>query len=194
MRTKYAPLGLALQGVANLYLPLYCDLPEMAAGHAAEAAAHPGVVLGAYCGDVSHAPEGQTDNALVGLHSLPGVRLIGYMDRTGCHQLNRVLTHNDNVVKSGCPTLRAGRPVRARVEALPRRGPAYRRDEQRGVLRRRRAMPRVTARAGSRVSRRLGIQRHGGARPRHLAGASGAERASRRGGEARHLGARHRGV
>ena len=101
MRTKYAPLGLALQGVANLYLPLYCDLPEMAAGHAAEAAAHPGVVLGAYCGDVSHAPEGQTDNALVGLHSLPGVRLIGYMDRTGCHQLNRVLTHNNNLVKSG---------------------------------------------------------------------------------------------
>jgi hypothetical protein len=32
--------------------------------------------------------------ALLGL-SLPGVRL-GYMDYTGCHQLNRVVTHNDN--------------------------------------------------------------------------------------------------
>lgn len=70
MRAKYAPLGLALQGVANLYLPLYRDVPEMAARHAAEAATHPGVVLGAYCGDVSHAPEGQTDEALDALFAL----------------------------------------------------------------------------------------------------------------------------
>jgi hypothetical protein len=28
---------------------------------------------------------------------------IGYMEHTGCHRLNRVLTHNNNVVKSGQP-------------------------------------------------------------------------------------------
>ena len=70
MRDKYAPLGMTLQGVANLYLPLYCDVPELAAAHAAQAAAHPGVVLGAYCGDVSHAPDGQTDLAMDALFAL----------------------------------------------------------------------------------------------------------------------------
>jgi hypothetical protein len=37
----------------------------------------------------------------VGLHSLPGVSLVTWT-HTGCHRLNRVLTHNNNnVVKSG---------------------------------------------------------------------------------------------
>ena len=53
-RAEYATKGIVLQGVANLYLPLYADLPAMAARHAKDAASHPGVVLGAYCGDVSH--------------------------------------------------------------------------------------------------------------------------------------------
>jgi hypothetical protein len=41
----------------------------------------------------------------------PGCQ-IGYTDRTGCRQLNRVLTHNNNDVKSGIqPTLLDGRRV-----------------------------------------------------------------------------------
>jgi len=39
----------ALQGVANLFLPLWAD-PAIADKHVAEAVAHEGVVLGAYCG------------------------------------------------------------------------------------------------------------------------------------------------
>jgi hypothetical protein len=37
----------------------------------------------------------------VGLHSLPGIRLATW--NTGCHQLNHVLTHNNNVVKKCQP-------------------------------------------------------------------------------------------
>jgi hypothetical protein len=34
--------------------------------------------------------------------SLPGgVRLVSYMDHTGCHRLNSVLTHNNNVDNVG---------------------------------------------------------------------------------------------
>jgi hypothetical protein len=32
------------------------------------------------------------------------------MDHTGCHQLNRVLTHNNNVSEKWYPTLLAGQP------------------------------------------------------------------------------------
>jgi cytosine deaminase len=69
-RAKYAPLGIALQGVANLYLPLYAALPEMAARHADDAAKHEGVVLGAYCGDVSASPPGETARAFDALFAL----------------------------------------------------------------------------------------------------------------------------
>ena len=69
MRDKYGALGFTLQGVANLYLPLYLD-STLAERHASEAAAHQGVVLGAYCGDVSHNEEGATDAALDALFVL----------------------------------------------------------------------------------------------------------------------------
>ena len=73
-RAKYAPLGIALQGVANLYLPLYAALPEMAARHADDAAKHEGVVLGAYCGDVSASPPGETARAFDALFALAEAR------------------------------------------------------------------------------------------------------------------------
>ena len=69
-RAEYATKGIVLQGVANLYLPLYADLPELAARHAKDAASHPGVVLGAYCGDVSHGEPGDTDRHLDALFAL----------------------------------------------------------------------------------------------------------------------------
>lgn len=51
--------GLVVQGVANLYLPLWCK-PGLAGPFAAEAKRHKGVVLGAYCGDVSESPQADT--------------------------------------------------------------------------------------------------------------------------------------
>ena len=69
-RAEYESRGIVLQGVANLYLPLYADAPEMAARHAADAASHAGVVLGAYCGDVSHGEPGATDAHLDALFAL----------------------------------------------------------------------------------------------------------------------------
>lgn len=50
-RATWAAKGLVVQGVANLYLPLYL-VPELAERHAREAAGVPGVLLGAYCGNV----------------------------------------------------------------------------------------------------------------------------------------------
>jgi hypothetical protein len=49
----------------------------------------------------------------------PGCQ-IGYMEHTGCHQLNRVLTHNNNVVTSGIKPYQAvvPRPLRQRRQRL----------------------------------------------------------------------------
>mmetsp|Transcript_19226 Transcript_19226/g.53609 ORF Transcript_19226/g.53609 Transcript_19226/m.53609 type:complete len:561 (-) Transcript_19226:851-2533(-) len=48
-RATWLRKGLVLQGVANLYLPLYLKTPY-ADDHVQEASLHEGVVLGAYCG------------------------------------------------------------------------------------------------------------------------------------------------
>ena len=61
-RTEWAPRGLELQGVANLYLPLYAD-EVLARRHVEQAAAHEGVVLGAYCGNVATTPSAETERA-----------------------------------------------------------------------------------------------------------------------------------
>lgn len=54
-REKYAKMGLAVQGVANLYLPQYLEEP-FASEHCARALSHANVVLGAYCGNVASMP------------------------------------------------------------------------------------------------------------------------------------------
>ena len=62
-RKKWGARGLQLQGVANLYLPLWRDA-ELAKKHVAEAVSHDGVLLGAYCGNVATTPEAETAEAL----------------------------------------------------------------------------------------------------------------------------------
>ncbi|XRB20235.1 cytosine deaminase [Pseudoscourfieldia marina] len=52
LREKWMPKGLELQGVANSYLFCYLDA-DFAKKHAAEAARHGGVALGAYCGNIA---------------------------------------------------------------------------------------------------------------------------------------------
>ena len=75
-RERWASRGLHVQGVANLYLPLWRDA-ELAQRHVAEAVAHEGVLLGAYCGNVADTPEAETEAALDALlgyaqqHQLP---------------------------------------------------------------------------------------------------------------------------
>jgi hypothetical protein len=55
-----------------------------------------------------------------GCHSLPGgVRLVTWTSYCGCHQLNRVLTHGNNVVKSANPTCERA----ASDEVGPKRAP-----------------------------------------------------------------------
>lgn len=69
-REKWVQKGFIIQGVANLYLPLYTLEADMASAHAAEAAKHAGVCLGAYCGDVSLSTKEQTEGALDALFAL----------------------------------------------------------------------------------------------------------------------------
>ena len=62
-RARWAARGLELQGVANLYLPLWREA-ALAQSHADEAAAVEGVILGAYCGNVADTPDEETAEAL----------------------------------------------------------------------------------------------------------------------------------
>ena len=62
-RNKYLPKGLEVQGVANLYLPLWA-IPSLADPHVAEAIQYDGVILGAYCGNVTDTPPEETLKAL----------------------------------------------------------------------------------------------------------------------------------
>ena len=62
-RARWAPRGLAVQGVANLYLPLW-RIKALADKHVAEAVAYEGVLLGAYCGNTAETPEAETAEAL----------------------------------------------------------------------------------------------------------------------------------
>eukprot|EP00977_Amphora_coffeiformis_P024065 scaffold14999_cov184-Amphora_coffeaeformis.AAC.1 len=61
IRDKYYP-DLIVQGVANLYLPLW--LTELAKPHADRAASHANVVLGAYVGNTSTTPKDETVQAM----------------------------------------------------------------------------------------------------------------------------------
>lgn len=61
IREKYSAV-LTVQGVANLYLPLWMT-PE-ATQHADQAAAHPNVVLGAYVGNTADIPPAETLQAM----------------------------------------------------------------------------------------------------------------------------------
>ena len=59
-RAEWAPRGLEIQGVANLFLPLYMN-ETLAARHVEQAASRAGVLLGAYCGNVATTPEAETE-------------------------------------------------------------------------------------------------------------------------------------
>ena len=63
LRKKYAAKGLEVQGVANLYLPLWA-MPNLADPHVAQAIQYEGVILGAYCGNVANTPPEETLAAL----------------------------------------------------------------------------------------------------------------------------------
>jgi cytosine deaminase len=79
-RTAYGKQGLQLEGVANLYLPLW-DCADIAEKHVHELLAQggpdKGLVLGAYCGNQSEAPRHET------LASLDA--LFGYARQHGFH-------------------------------------------------------------------------------------------------------------
>lgn len=62
IRDKYSP-DLIVQGVANLYLPLWLNTP-MAQQHADHAASHTNVVLGAYVGNTADIPDQETAAAM----------------------------------------------------------------------------------------------------------------------------------
>eukprot|EP00908_Phaeocystis_cordata_P011126 Transcript_21967.p1 GENE.Transcript_21967~~Transcript_21967.p1 ORF type:complete len:562 (-),score=158.88 Transcript_21967:999-2684(-) len=62
-RAKWAARGVEMQGVANLYLPLWSNA-ALAERHVAEAMQYDGVLIGAYCGNVAHEPEQETSAAL----------------------------------------------------------------------------------------------------------------------------------
>jgi cytosine deaminase len=62
-RRKWSARGMQVQGVANLYLPLWRN-KALAEQHVAEAIQHEGVLLGAYCGNVAETPEHETLEAL----------------------------------------------------------------------------------------------------------------------------------
>lgn len=64
--TKYAKQGITLQGVANLWLPLWLEEP-FATHHANQAAKHPNIVLGAYVGNPSPSEKPQTVAAMKAL-------------------------------------------------------------------------------------------------------------------------------
>mmetsp|Transcript_17913 Transcript_17913/g.21963 ORF Transcript_17913/g.21963 Transcript_17913/m.21963 type:complete len:513 (+) Transcript_17913:38-1576(+) len=76
-RDKWAQRGVQLQGVANLYLPLYLQ-NEISIPFCDEAARHKGVVLGAYCGNVSSTPHAETVKAMKAC--LEAARTHGQMD------------------------------------------------------------------------------------------------------------------
>ena len=67
-RTKWGRRGLEVQGVANLYLPLWAQ-PALAEAHVAEAVKYEGVLLGAYCGNVNGTPAHETEAAFDALFS-----------------------------------------------------------------------------------------------------------------------------
>lgn len=67
-RVKWAAKGMVIQGVANLYLPLWTDR-ALADRHVAEAVSHEGVLLGAYCGNVNGTPSVETATAFDALFS-----------------------------------------------------------------------------------------------------------------------------
>ena len=58
-RKKWAAKGMVVQGVANLFLPLWA-VNDIAAPHLKEAVQYEGVLLGAYCGNVATTPEAET--------------------------------------------------------------------------------------------------------------------------------------
>ncbi|KAL3924279.1 MAG: hypothetical protein SGPRY_003964 [Prymnesium sp.] len=62
-RERWEKKGLCIQGVANLYLPLW-GAKEVAEPHVDEVVRHNGVILGAYCGNVADTPAQQTEEAL----------------------------------------------------------------------------------------------------------------------------------
>jgi cytosine/creatinine deaminase len=62
IRDKYGPDDLVVQGVANLYLPLWTT--PMAKKHAERAKSHANVVLGAYCGNSADTPDKDTISAM----------------------------------------------------------------------------------------------------------------------------------
>ena len=67
-RARWGKKGLLVQGVANLYLPLWQNA-ALAEKHVAEAVSHEGALLGAYCGNVADTPEHETAAALDALFS-----------------------------------------------------------------------------------------------------------------------------
>lgn len=71
-RDRWAARGLALQGVANLYLPLW-SISDLAKPHAAQARQHSGVILGAYCGNVSTTPPEEVEAHLDALFAAAAV-------------------------------------------------------------------------------------------------------------------------
>jgi len=82
-RLRWGGKGLHIQGVANLYLPLW-RTPE-ASQHAREASTHPGVMLGAYCGDVSSTPPADVKaafSALFGHAAQHGLDVDLHIDET----------------------------------------------------------------------------------------------------------------
>lgn len=62
-RDAYEKRGLTVQGVANLYLPQYLD-DDFAQKHCERALSRPGVVLGAYVGNVAETPLADVSKAM----------------------------------------------------------------------------------------------------------------------------------
>ena len=83
-RRKWGAKGLVVQGVANLYLPLWC-MKEVAEPFVAEAMKYGGVLLGAYCGNVAGTPPSETAaamDALFGYAIAHGVMVDMHIDET----------------------------------------------------------------------------------------------------------------
>ena len=84
LRAKWAAKGVCLQGVANLYLPLW-GKPALAEPHLEEAMSHEGVLLGAYCGNVNGTPFAETEahlDALFAYAHAHGVQVDLHIDET----------------------------------------------------------------------------------------------------------------
>ena len=88
-RARWAAKGMHMQGVANLYLPLWTNR-ALAEQHVAEAVRHEGVLLGAYCGNVNGTPVHETAaafDALFGYAQAHGLQVDLHIDETndpGC--------------------------------------------------------------------------------------------------------------